>query len=145
MVLAQCLLGAWWQQCRAGTLLNVSKISAFAAHHVHGPSPAFQTVILDRAWEHTEGLPTLRWWSKSVFPGFPEMRQYFLQETVAQPQYAANQTPQYAVPYHSYPFPYRVPVRPVQLRGRAGSRGCFLDLTLFVLWPLDPLGPRSLN
>ena len=22
-------------------------------------------------WEYTEGLPSLRWWPESVFPGFP--------------------------------------------------------------------------
>jgi len=27
-------------------------------------------------WEHTEGLPTLRWWPESVFPGFPEMHHF---------------------------------------------------------------------
>ena len=26
--------------------------------------------------EHTEGLPTLRWWPESVFPGFPEMHHF---------------------------------------------------------------------
>ena len=28
------------------------------------------------SWKHTEGLPTLRWWPESVFPGFPEMHHF---------------------------------------------------------------------
>jgi len=27
-------------------------------------------------WEHTKGLPALRWWPESLFPGFPEMHHF---------------------------------------------------------------------
>jgi hypothetical protein len=30
----------------------------------------------DMPWEHTEGLPTLRWWPESLFPGFPKMHHF---------------------------------------------------------------------
>jgi len=42
------------------------EVSAVAAHH--GPPPAFQTIIQGLPWEHTEGLPTFRWWPESRFP-----------------------------------------------------------------------------
>ena len=75
MVTAQCLLGAWWQQSRAGKVLNVLTILVVAAHH--GPSPAFQTIILDRACpgsilkdsRHPGG-------GQKVFPGFLEMHHF---------------------------------------------------------------------
>ena len=42
------------------------------------PSPSIpdHNIWQGMPWEHTEGLPTPRWWTESKFPGFPEMHHF---------------------------------------------------------------------
>jgi len=67
----------WISMCSEGLIwdINFENLSCRCPPRSN-PSIPDHKIWQGLPWEHTEGIPTLRWWPRSVFPGFPEMHHF---------------------------------------------------------------------